>query len=206
MNQTTAFAPGDRVRHAQRPEWGVGTVDVAQMVIHHGKAAQRLVISFGHRGRVTVNTAVAHIEAAEPAESKSAQQPQTQSSTTSDLPPLVQRNPAEQLLELPEAATDPLSTPIHRLRATLRLCRFTEDARSMIDWAIGQTGLNDPLSRFERHDLESHYRGFLARRDAHVIDLVRQIRRANQADRLEALCDELAPALRNALRRAMSRA
>jgi len=59
MAQTPQFSPGDVVAHTLRPEWGEGIVDKAQLITHEGKPAQRLEIKFTHKGRVTLNTAMA---------------------------------------------------------------------------------------------------------------------------------------------------
>ena len=47
--------------HGRRPEWGDGTVDRAVSIKHEGRPAQRLIVRFAHRGRVSINTAIAEL-------------------------------------------------------------------------------------------------------------------------------------------------
>ncbi len=59
------FKQGDRVLHARRPEWGDGLVRQATAIAHDGKDAQRLIVDFPNKGRVTINTAIASLQAKE---------------------------------------------------------------------------------------------------------------------------------------------
>jgi hypothetical protein len=52
------FAPGDYVRHPQRPEWGLGQV---QSAIGH-----RVTVMFEHAGKVLVDTDVVALEHSAP--------------------------------------------------------------------------------------------------------------------------------------------
>src|SRR5690606_10247777 len=56
-------------------------------------------------------------------------------------------NRSDELWSLPEAMTDPFANLARRLDATLDSYRFNTTARSLIDWAVVQTGLDDPLSK-----------------------------------------------------------
>ena len=49
---------------------------------------------------------------------------------------------------------DPFSSATERLKATLDNFRFNAQARPLIDWAIAQTGLDDPLTLYTRQELE----------------------------------------------------
>ncbi|MGH7067719.1 MAG: DUF3553 domain-containing protein [Acetobacteraceae bacterium] len=51
----SSFAPGQFVRHPERPDWGVGQVQSA--------IGSRVTVNFEHAGKVTVNVAVVHLEA-----------------------------------------------------------------------------------------------------------------------------------------------
>ncbi len=46
--------PGQRVRHPERPDWGIGQV---QSVVGH-----RVTVNFEHAGKVLVNMAVVALE------------------------------------------------------------------------------------------------------------------------------------------------
>jgi hypothetical protein len=198
MSQMPQFKKGDRVRHTRRPEWGQGVVDVAQLVLHEGQPVQRLVVQFANYGRITVNTALAPIvradqyigapaaqSAAAPASvpvPHAAAQPAT---AVEDSP----QHPVE-IGQLPEPATDPFSSPVRRLRATMDLYRFGDGPRGLIDWAVAQTGLNDPLSRYSRHELEQHFDRFRRNLETHLRDLARQIKRAGDSATLNELLTE----------------
>ena len=52
------FAPGDYVRHPQRPDWGLGQVQTA--------IGNRVTVMFEHAGKVLVDTDVVALEPSEP--------------------------------------------------------------------------------------------------------------------------------------------
>lgn len=108
--------------------------------------------------------------------------------------------PADRLVTLPEDVTDPFSSPIERLRRTLQLYRFTGVGASLIDWAVMQTGLRDPLSELNRHELEDHFRSFRRLLDEHLRNAARE---ADQADARAAaeLVQKAAPEARTVLAR-----
>ena len=167
---------GDVIRHTKCPEWGKGTVDSATTVLHNGERVQRLVVSFEHHKRTTLNTAFAAIEPAVENPELVGQGPQ------SWLEELEGKNPMDVLTSVPEAASDPFRSLGARLKTTLDLYRFTSEARSLIDWAVAQTGLGDPLSRFSRHELEEAFGWFEKNLDAHLFELVQTIKRKGERD------------------------
>ncbi len=190
----TMFHKGDRVRHAQRAEWGEGVVDVAQTVRHNKQQAQRLVIQFQCHGRVTVNTAFAEIV---PANGDGA------SAAAHDANWLSEGADGDRLANLPQAATDPLSTLSRRLTMTLELYRFGDDARGMFDWASARTGLVDPLTRYSRHELEQCFQTFCAKREHSLRQLVGLIKDAGQTELLERAGEHPNAAARQAVQRAV---
>lgn len=192
----TIFHKGDRVRHTRRGEWGEGVVDVAQTVKHNGADAQRLVIQFAQHGRVTVNTAFAEIEPSNGAGS-------TITHDTSWLDARSDGTGGDRLAELPEAATDPLSTLSRRLTVTLELYRFSDDARGMFDWASARTGLVDPLSKYSRHELEQHYQAFCSKREHFLRQLVGLIRQSAEHELLDRAAEHPIIAARQAVKHAI---
>ncbi len=172
------YRPGDRVRHEAKPEWGVGTVEEVQPVTQDGRPCQRLVVNFAHRGRTTVNTLFARItplggnghgqdHADAPADRRS--------SGGGWLQQLEGKSGDEALTDLPEATRDPFSSPARRLKATLDLYRFTDEPRSLLDWAVAQTGEDDPLSHRNRHELEQAFEQYKRVRDQHLLSLLRTV-------------------------------
>lgn len=218
--QQAHFHRGDVVIHTRRPEWGRGVVDQVVAITHQGQPAQRLTIKFTHRGRVTVNTAIASLASAEsitkdsgtdhPLRTDSGEQP-----TPYD--PLVvpdRRDTLQDLESLPTAMTDPFLSLETRLIATLDSYRFSADSgtfsnprdpRRLQEWAIAQTHLTDPLTRFTRHDLEEAFARFSQERNRHLFQLIGLIRKqGHKAILQQARQRSLDPVARAALESIMT--
>jgi hypothetical protein len=90
-------------------------------------------------------------------------------------------SPDEVMARIPEPCTDPFKTLDQRLAATLLLYRFSDTGGSLIDWAAAQTGLKDPLSRFNRHELERFFKRFAHARDEHLKKLVLELKKKDPA-------------------------
>jgi hypothetical protein len=217
MIQPARYQRGDRVRHVTRPEWGLGTVESAEPAMHEDKPAQRLAIHFSQRGRVTVNSAVAPLVL----QDKDAQD--TMTTTQSSSSSLTQRrdtdtsggwlasiakqataNGSHELWALPRDLSDPFN-PLHvRLRATLDTFRFSTEPRALIDWAIMQTGLADPLTKYTRHELEQGFARFARDRDLHLLTTVREMKRRSEQPLLQqAMQTTKYAAAKQALQRAI---
>ncbi|MBL4699615.1 MAG: DUF3553 domain-containing protein [Phycisphaeraceae bacterium] len=177
MNQPQ-FNPGDFVRHPLRPQWGDGEVRQASLVRYNGKDGQRLVIMFKNHGKVTLNTAVIQLIAKEKA---------TDNMNTANSTDWLSNLEAQQgqkkndLTALPESLTDPFTEIFTRLQRTLEDYQYTaENPRSLLDWAMRQTSMNDPLTQFTRHDLEQAFSRYLYVRGKHLLEMVRTIKRDNK--------------------------
>lgn len=175
-----SWSRGDRVVHTARPEWGAGEIISAQASTVEGRPCQRLSIRFERAGLKTLSTAVAELAAVARGE-------------VPRLPPEAfpaheqDRSLVEKLVELPEAATDPFRSLTNRLNETLKLYRFTDTPASLMDWAAIQMQVADPLSHFNRHELEEHYRRFKRNRDEHMGNLVRSMHKQEPAALASAL-------------------
>lgn len=204
--------------HPRRPEWGSGLVHQAMAVPQSGPAAQRLVIEFANQGRVTINTAVAPLL---PAQEGAITMSATQSRPTFPTPGATPKPSngggwldrlegngvgKEELWRMPASFTDPFATLSSRLAAVLDSFRYGTDPRhprNLLDWAVAQTGLNDPLSKYTRTELEQAFPRFVRDRDNYFFDMVRTIRRQNRQDLLQqARQGRLDPAAIKALDRA----
>lgn len=189
-----AFALGDRVRHAARPEWGVGEITAAESLVQDGKPTQRLVIRFERGGFKTLSSAFADLRPA-------SELPPVASEKSIDPLAAPDESAEERLLAIPDTATDPFIPLKKRMIATLGLYRFTGNGGSLIDWACMQTGLKDPMVRFNRHELEEFFKRFRFALDQHLARLGKDARRQEPG-----LLDELAPTIgadaRQVLRRA----
>ncbi|MBL0926484.1 MAG: DUF3553 domain-containing protein [Phycisphaerales bacterium] len=222
MSAAPSFKFGDRVVHMARPEWGIGVITAAQAITDNGRPCQRLTIRFDREGLKTLSTAFAHLRPAEhvefPAGTPAHPAPAAAPAAAPATPPgeapaatagasglgwlatLEGGNPAERMAHLPEPATDPFSTLAARLKATLELYRFSDAGRSLLDWAAMQTGLKDPLTRFNRHELEVFFKRFAIERDDHLKKLVAESQR-KEPGLLDRLAGAAGPDARSALRR-----
>lgn len=220
MEATSQFKSGDHVVHPRRREWGQGVVEQAININHQGQSAQRLVVQFRNKGRVTVNTAVAPLAAADAATATlTAPEPEptpmetaaaNDDSANGWLNSLSTQPRQTALWKLPETMTDPFATAKRRLLATLESCRFDDapsNPRSMLEWAMNQTGLDDPLSQFTRSEIEQAWPRFKRDRDNHLKELVSQLKRKNENETLREVAQavRLNPAATSALDRAQRR-
>lgn len=191
------WSKGDRLIHASKPEWGTGHVLEAAAAVEDGAPCQRLTVRFERAGMKTLSTAFADL-------SPAPDTPAVGEEMASADPLAAALNSApvgEIMTRLPERVTDPFISYKDRLKATLDLYRFSEGGASLLDWACMQTGLKDPLSRFNRHELEQWFGRFRMEVDQHLRRLVRDIRK-QEPETLEAATAAASPAARQALRRA----
>lgn len=193
------FTVGDRVIHSTKPEWGGGVVVSVAAATHEGTPCQRLEIKFERAGRKAVSTAFAPIEHAQ----ELAEVLKPRDDEHHDPLPINSAGHRELLTimaGIPERARDPFATPAQRLEATLALYRFEGAGASLIDWAAAQSGLGDPLSRFNRHELEEYYRIFEKNLHAHLSKVVREANNV-PAPELVRIAKSAPPAAQRALQR-----
>ncbi len=214
MQGTISFKAGDRVRHENRPEWGIGVVQQVAPVSVGGKPSQRLVIRFGNAGLKTLSTIGAALvpvdapsENGTPVASPSGAAAATSAAPASTESPaeggwlasISKRKPEEAFMGIPASANDPFLPLGARLKATLNLWRFEPVGRSLIDWAVAQTGLSDPLSRHTRHELEQYFDRWAFVRQKHLARLLEEARFDHGL--VEAALASAPPAARKAVAR-----
>jgi len=197
---------GDRVRHAGRPEWGIGTVMKVEQVPLNGHTSQRLSIRFPNAGIKTIVSTHAELQRVtdngDPLAESDAPTARAWDKLKHDdwLSPVAQRKMLELLTALPPEVRDPFTAIQKRLHLTLRLYRFDKSGKGIIDWAVAQTGLDDPLSGFSRQELEQHFARFAMERDAHLQRLITEAR--NDTSVINAALEKTPPAALEAVRRA----
>jgi hypothetical protein len=177
MLTPTMFTQGMQVRHRQRPEWGIGSVTRVETLTRAGSRDQRLWIKFGAAGLKTLLASAADLEVLEG--TGAAEHTFAAREIASEggwLGQITKRRPEEAMSELPPDATDPFLTPERRLKNLLGLYRF-DGGPKLIDWAVAQSGLDDPLSRFNRTELEAFYKNWSMERDLNLHRLVSDFRR-----------------------------
>ncbi len=204
MMDAQRFDSGDEVRHTKRPEWGRGVIRQVQAINHEGKPAQRLTIDFANRGRVVLNTAVASLT--QGSIDPPMKTPAAESTNIGWLDAMEksQGKGGKTLTDLPESLSDPFLSESRRLAMTLKTFSFSTQARSLMDWAVAQTGLDDPLSKYTRHELEEAFRRYAYLREQHLRELVRMMKRQGMQRDIEQCAREATePSAREALARAM---
>ena len=200
------FEFGDQVRHTTKPEWGIGTIVKAENSAVGGKLGQRLSIRFPGVGVKVLDASAAPLERVEQTAAPSTNGEPNHAVrawghlTESDwLGPLAQRKIEQAMIELPEEVRDRFNGLRHRLTFMLSLYRFDRTAHSLVDWAVAQTGLDDPLSRFNRHELEQFFDRWAFERDAHLGRLMREA--GGNQRLLESVLAEALPAAKKAAKR-----
>ncbi|MCH8314787.1 MAG: DUF3553 domain-containing protein [Planctomycetes bacterium] len=200
---------GDRIRHLRRPEWGVGSVVKVVQTMVNGCSVQSLSVRFPSEGIKVLNTAEAEIERISAEHAKALANTEAHpivqwgKMDESDwLAPLAQRKVEEAMIGLPADVRDPFSLLRRRLVLTLDLYRFERSNRALMDWAVAQSGLVDPLTHFTRHELEQLFERWARERDVHLGRLLQECRRdLKLAQELDELVAAAPPGAREAVRR-----
>lgn len=200
--QTTSYKIGQKVRHTKRPEWGVGSIIKIEVITREGRPDRRIWIRFPNVGEKTVLASMAELEHLE-ADANATFTPATLADlhARSDggwLGEISKNKPEGIMTALPDAVTDPFLPLRRRLQNAFQLYRFDAGAR-LIEWAVAQSGLNDPLSRFNRHELENFFQRWRFALDAHVGRLLQEARR--EPGVLEDALRGAPPAAANTVRR-----
>ena len=205
MAASTAFNTGDMVMHPRRMEWGEGVVNHASNITHQGVSAQKLQVDFKHHGRVTINTAIAPLVSRESVSAMSTSTPTGMGQGW--LSSLEEQNKTEhELWQLPESLTDPFLSTAVRLRNVLDTYRFSisrsdpNSAKSILEWAIAQTGLTDPMTRYTRQEMEQAFPRYARSRDNLLADMVLTLKKQGSKDLLQKVySDTRHPAAKAAL-------
>jgi hypothetical protein len=199
--QTTSFKIGEKVRHAKRPEWGVGSIAKIEVITRDGRPDRRIWIRFPGVGEKTVLASMAELEHTDGGDVLPGAPTLADLHAQADsgwLGEISKRKPEDLMSRLPDTATDPFVPLRRRLEFVLGLYRFDAHGK-LIEWAIAQSGLNDPMSRFSRHDLEAFFQRWKFALDAQLGKLLQEARR--EPGTLEAASKGAPPAAQAAVRR-----
>ena len=183
-----AFKIGDKVRSSKRPEWGEGSVLKLEAITFQGKTDQQIYVRFAAVGVKSLLASAADLVPADGSGGDiltTIHRPTTLTDVEASresgwLGAIERRKPEEIMTSLPPAATDPFLSVRRRLENTFALYRFEGVAARLIDWAVAQSGLDDPLSRFNRTELEAFYKQWSMERDLQLHRLVNDFRRRRQ--------------------------
>lgn len=211
MTHTRTWGVGDKIVHTGKPEWGTGSITAAIKTTHNGHPCQSLSIRFDRAGAKTINTAYANLIPADDAPKLPPASGADSPFGDSDDQPRLERTGSkfrihedpgaiaikdklsgmadirEQMTRLPDAATDPFTSTLSRLKATLATFKFSAQGGSLLDWAAIQSGLADPMSRFNRHELEKFFEAFSISREQHLRRLLPEARKADPAGAQQAI-------------------
>jgi hypothetical protein len=174
------YTQGMQLRHRQRPEWGSGSVTRVETLTRGTSRDQRLWIRFANAGLKSLLASAADLEVVEG--TGAAEHTFAAREIASEggwLGQIAKRRPEQAMSELPPEATDPFLTPERRLKNLLSLFRY-DGGPKLIDWAVAQSGLDDPLSRFTRIELEAFYKLWSMERDLTLSRLVGEFRRKRE--------------------------
>jgi len=195
MRNPPSFKVGDKVAHPKKPEWGTGVVMQAQPATLNGIQAQRLRVDFANKRNTTINTAIAPLVSGEAMNQsytppKGFGQDMKMSTDASKLgagwlDQLEGNNGGKgELWDLPDACNDAFASDEQQLDATLDTFKFSTDPGPLFQWAVVQTGMDDPLSKHTRVELEQAFPRFTRDRDNRLFELVRQMKRNGEIETL----------------------
>ncbi|MGA1267073.1 MAG: DUF3553 domain-containing protein [Phycisphaerales bacterium] len=207
-----AFKVGDKVRSIKRPEWGEGSVLKIDAITFQGKADQQIYVRFASVGVKSLLASAADLTPADgdggdilTAIHRPTTLRDVEAGKEGGWLGSIDRGKAEQVMTaLPPAATDPFLSLRKRLENSLGLYRFEAQSGRLIDWAVAQSGMADPLSRFNRQELEQMFQRWKFELDAHTSRLLGEARREPEA--LQAALAKAPPAARKAVQKLQSMA
>lgn len=207
-----AYRSGEEVRHRQRPEWGVGTIQRVEAARRGNSIDQRLWIRFPNIGmkvllaglgdleRVNTSTAAGEGILGEGIGHDGHTMADREATHEQGwLGEIARKRPEEAMVEIPPQASDPFLSLRQRLEFTIGLYRFEPSGGRLLDWAVAQSGLNDPLSRFNRHELEELFTRWAHRRDQHLAKLGQEAR--NEPGLFDSVMKKAPPSAHKALRK-----
>ena len=206
MTTQHRYQLGEKVRHIRRPEWGVGLITRTETMPVNGTTTQRLSIRFPNGGMKTL--VVAQTELEHVAEESANDMPHAnehplasfETLSRSDwLAPHARKKIEQAMISMPMEARDPFSSLKRRLAFTLDLYRFEKSGRTLMDWAVAQSGQDDPLSTFTRHDLEHLFDRYAQEREGHLARVLAEAR--TQPELVRELLKTAPPAARDAVKR-----
>lgn len=158
---------GDRVTHPKFPEWGSGAVIKVENTPVNGELSKRVTVRFAHAGlKKFVGDAiplVVMVSAHSMPGDRDGMRPaiaQVEDLERSGLTQAIEQKLEEIMFNIPLACRDPFNTLEHRMRRTFDLYKYDTSGKGLMEWAMAQTGMDDPLTRFNRTELEMYFKQF----------------------------------------------
>ena len=182
MTTMTTIVFGDRVTHPKFPEWGSGAVIKVESVAVQGKPTTRVTVRFTSAGLKSFVGDSMPLDRMDdghsmPGESmgKRPAIAEVEDLERSGLTQAVGQKLIEIMHKIPHACRDPFNSSEHRLRRTLELYKYDLSGRGLMEWAMAQTGMDDPLTRFNRTELEVYFRHYSQDLDKHLSSLLSEM-------------------------------
>ena len=180
---TNSVVFGDRVTHELHPEWGSGAVIKVENTVIDGEPAPRVTVRFVHAGlKVFAGNSLPlnamqgdHVVPGDSERNRPAIAA-IEDLERSGLTQAIEKKLLEIMLAIPMACRDKFNTPEYRLRRTLDLYKYDMSGHGLMEWAVVQTGMDDPLTRFNRGELEEYFKRWARDRDAHLSSLLAEMR------------------------------
>jgi hypothetical protein len=158
---------GDRVTHPKFPEWGSGAVIKVENAPVNGEPSKRITVRFTHAGLKKFVGDSIPLEVMLSAHSmpgdRDGKRPaiaEVEDLERSGLTQAVEQKLEEIMFNIPLACRDPFNTIEHRMRRTFELYKYDTSGKGLMEWAMAQTGMDDPLTRFNRTELEMYFKQF----------------------------------------------
>jgi hypothetical protein len=186
---------GQTVRSATRPDWGNGKVLQVKPIQNDGQSAHRVQVHFERTGLRWIIAPPARLVSPTAEPERAAGWIEQMGKSSLD----------DRLRAIPAEVVDMLGTPRQRLAALVPLFAVTNEPRSLMRWAIDQTGVTDPLSHWSRDELQIALADFCVDRDSHFRNVAALIQIKEGPEALRAVIDEVPADIRAAIKEAMSR-
>lgn len=184
---------GQKVVHAAKPDWGVGTILRIEPTQPNGSGPRRVTVQFAVGSRV-VQVPPARLVPPGPAVQRE----------SGWLDKLAGRTLDDALRALPEEVQMHLGAPAQRLALIGRLYEHDEDGPSLLTWARRQTGIADPLEHWTRDELLSAFADYRRARDAVLCETAARLSRAEGPAAVEAMLAEFSARVAERIRAALS--
>jgi hypothetical protein len=183
LNTITTIEYGDRVTHPKFPEWGSGAVIKVENIALHGEPATRVTVRFSSAGLKSFVGDSFPLELLDDGHGMPGDRDRKRPAISevedlerSGLTQAVEQKLIEIMRTIPLACRDPFNTSEHRLRRTLELYKYDMSGRGLMEWAMAQTGMDDPLTRFNRTELEVFFKHYSHELNQHLAKLLSEMR------------------------------
>ena len=200
----TSIEFGDRVIHPKFPEWGSGAVIKIENTPVNGEPSTRVTVRFAHAGLKkfvgdSIPLDVMLDEHAMPGD-RDCKRPaiaEVEDLERSGLTQAVEQKLEEIMFNIPLSCRDPFNTIEHRMRRTLDLYKYDMSGKGLMEWAMAQTGMDDPLTRFNRTELEVYFKQYSFLLKQHLSKLMSEM--CSDKELLQSLLAEAPEGARRAV-------